>query len=74
MTADDFKGWLEAMQAAGKVRTGHGHKADAAALLGVTFDRISQFEKGGTAQKQTDLACAALLAGLEPYSAGGSPP
>lgn len=67
MSADDFKAWLAAMQEAGKIRAGHGHKADAAALLGVSFDRISQFEKNGTAQLQTDLACAALLAGIKPY-------
>ena len=67
MTADRFNHWLADMQAAGRIRTGHGHKKDAAELLGISLDRLAQFEKGGTVQKQTDLACAALLAGVEPY-------
>lgn len=70
MNAKDFSTWLDEMQAKGRIRHGHGHKKDAAELLGISLDRLAQFEKSGTVQKQTDIACAALLQGIEPYGKG----
>lgn len=60
MSGDDFIYWLEAMRDKG-MNNGH-----CAALLGRGRQVISRFTPQGT-DKVTALACAALLAGLQPY-------
>lgn len=76
MTADQFTQCLADMQSAGIIRTGHGHIQDAADRLGVSRRTILHFSKhgtsGGSAMIRTDLACAALLKGVEPYPASNS--
>lgn len=72
MTAEEFAQCLADMQSAGIIRSGHGHVQDAAERLGVSPRTILHFSKhgtGGSAMIRTDLACAALLKGLEPYPA-----
>lgn len=63
MTAAQFSRWLADMKSAGLIR----FKKDAADKLGKTYEMIRLYERDGTREIQTDLACAALLAGLEPY-------
>lgn len=63
MTPDQFNQWLADMKSAGKAAS---DKA-AADALGVHPQRVAQMKRDGTAQIQTDLACAALLADIEPY-------
>lgn len=70
MTADDFRRVVSALQVAGSIRAGHGWKQDLADELGVTRTTIVDFEARGTRQRQTDLALAALLAGLSPAQGG----
>lgn len=64
MTPDQFTKWLADMRSAGRIR----FKKDAAGLLGKTPEMLRLYERDGTREIQTDLACAALLAGLEPYA------
>lgn len=67
MTPMQFNQWLADMQSAGLIRSGHGHIQDAADRLGISRERVRQMMRDGTVQIQTDLACQALLAGLQPY-------
>lgn len=67
MTPDQFRGAVAAMQAAGAIPPGHGWKTALAAKLGLSRQQISNFERDGTNQVQTDFAIAAIVAGLEPY-------
>lgn len=67
MTAPQFAQWLADMSAAGHIRKGYGEINDAAALLGVSTENVRLFIKRGTITIQTDLACSALLHGLQPY-------
>lgn len=67
MTSTQFNQWLADMQSAGHIRSGHGHIQDAADKLGISRERARQMMRDGTATIQTDLACAALLYGLDPY-------
>lgn len=64
MTAGQFAKWLEEMRFRGKIKT----KADAARLLGKSTEMIRLYERDGTRELQTDLACAALLKGTKPYA------
>lgn len=73
MTAEQFNSWLDAMKEAGLIR----FKTDAAAALGVSREAVRRFCKEGTKGEtmiRTDLACAALLAGQQPYPAGDPTP
>lgn len=63
MTPDQFTRWLADMRSAGRIR----FKKDAADMLGKSYEMVRLYERDGTREVQTDLACAALLAGLEPY-------
>lgn len=63
MTPEQFKSWLAAMKSAGKAASDRA----AADALGVHPQRVAQMKRDGTAQIQTDLACAALLADIDPY-------
>ena len=67
MTKDQFAAAAAALQAGGVIPVGHGWKTSLAGKLGVTRQTIDNFEREGTRQRQTDLAIAALLAGMEPY-------
>lgn len=69
MTPDQFAIAVADMQAAGAIPPGHGWKSALAAKLGLSMQQIRNFERAGTNQVQTDLAVAAIVAGLEPYSA-----
>lgn len=67
MTAPQFAAWLAAMKAAGVAKT----QIEAAALLGVSRQAVSGWLRHGVPQDcatRTALACAALLAGLEPVA------
>jgi transcriptional regulator with XRE-family HTH domain len=68
MTPEQFQRAISDMQGAGIIPAGHGWKTALASKLGVTRQSIDNMERGGTKQLQTDLALAALVAGLEPYS------
>jgi len=63
MTPAQFQNWLDDLKSSGLART---DKA-AAELLGMHPKSIEKMKKDGTPQVQTDYACAAILAGLEPY-------
>lgn len=67
MTSDQFSRAVAAMQAAGAIPAGHGWKSALAAKLGLSRQQITNFERGGTNQVQTDYAIAAIVAGLGPY-------
>ena len=69
MTAASFIAWLAAMKAAGLARS----DAHCARLLGVSPNSIVTIKKIG-ADRRTALACAALLAGIEPYGINPQPP
>lgn len=64
MTSTQFTNWLAEMKSAGLIRT----KGDAAELLGKSREMLRLYEQRGTTERQTDLACRALLQGLAPYS------
>lgn len=59
MTGEQFQEWIALMNC----------KNDrvAAALLDVGKDSIARFKRDGTTEIRTDLACAALLAGIPPF-------
>ena len=61
MTASAFCHWLAAMKAAGLARS----DAHCGRLLGVSPNAIVTFKRRG-GDVRTALACAALLAGIEP--------
>ncbi len=62
MTAIQFQRWLADMKAAGIAKD----QRACAKLLGVSAISVGAFKRRGC-DKRTDLACSALLAGLEPY-------
>lgn len=61
MTADEFKAWLTTMKARGY------NKSDCADLLGRKGPWVSVCQSKGS-DRMTALACAAILAGLEPFT------
>lgn len=66
MTAAEFRAWLAAMKAAGRLSK-RAWQRDAAALLGVHPKSVREFAEHGVPDQtavRTRLACAALLAGL----------
>lgn len=63
MTAHEFRIWMRAMRLAGRAR----RQYQMAELLGITLPTLHVYKRDGTTKRQTDLACAALLAGLDPY-------
>lgn len=63
MTPQAFNVWLAEMKLAGLAKS----DAAAARRLGVTPTGLLGMKKNGT-DRRTALACAALLAGLEPYA------
>ncbi len=65
MTAEDFLYWLEAMRSAKGL-----NKSQCGALLGRSSQSISRFLNNG-ADRTVALACAALLADLQPYKGKG---
>ena len=67
MTAEEFASAALLMQERGIITKGHGWKQSLADKGGWTRTTIDNFERQGTRQVQTDLALAALLAGLGPY-------
>ena len=67
MTAEEFNDWLAAMKAA-KLATSDAH---CGRLLGVSANSVLAMKRGG-ADRRTALACAALLAGIEPYGSSGA--
>ncbi len=70
MTAEEFNKWLADMSAAGHKT---GDRA-IARMLGVHYNSVGHWQREGTKQRQTDLACAALLAGLAPYGSSSLQP
>ena len=64
-----FAAWLAAMKAAGLAKS----DAHCGRLLGVSPNSIVTIKKIG-ADRRTALACAALLAGIEPYNLNPQPP
>ena len=62
MTPTQFTAWLAAMKAAGLIQS----DADAARLLDVSANSVVTFKKRG-GNRRLALACASLLAGLQPY-------
>lgn len=62
MTTTDFARWLAAMKAAGLARS----DAHCARLLGISANSVLKLKRNG-GDMRTALACAALLAGLQPY-------
>jgi DNA-binding CsgD family transcriptional regulator len=62
MTGPQFRQWLAAMKAAGLGRS----DAECARLLDCHVNTLLRYKKGG-ADRQTALACRALLHRLEPY-------
>ncbi|WP_180901930.1 hypothetical protein [Martelella soudanensis] len=68
MTPEQFSRAALELQERGIIPTGHGWKTALANKLGLTRQQIDNFERGGTAKRQTDYAIAALLAGLNPYA------
>ena len=71
MTPTQFSNCLADLKSAGRIRDGHGAHTDLANALGVSRDTVYRFEKEGTKTIATDLALAALVAGLEPYGLKG---
>ena len=66
MTGAQFARWLSDMQANGLAST----EKEALAALGLRPDQGARYKQGGTPKRAIDLACAALLAGIEPYGIG----
>lgn len=62
MSGEDFAAWIEEMVSTGRVPA----QADALILLGVSPNNATVMKQRGT-KRSVALACAALLAGLEPY-------
>lgn len=62
MTPDAFNTWLADIKSAGLARS----KAEAARLLGVHVNTITKRLEQG-ADRETALACRAILHRLEPY-------
>ena len=62
MTAEQFTRWLAEMKSAGLARS----DAECGRLLGKSPDTIVRMKRDGT-DITVALACAAILAGLEPY-------
>ena len=60
MTPEAFRAWLAAMQAAGRAKT----ETECAQMLGYRAATLPK-QRGG--DRRLALACAALLAGLEPF-------
>ena len=60
MTPKAFRAWLAAMQAAGHAKT----ETECAQMLGYRAATLPK-QRGG--DQRLALACAALLAGLEPF-------
>lgn len=67
MTSDEFNAAIRTLKATGALPDGRGWKTQLADLLGVSRPALNNFIAVGTVSKQTDLAVAALIAGLEPY-------
>lgn len=67
MDALEFREFVSEMEKTGKIRTGYGSIEDLAAQLDLHRDSLRRFIIFGTKSRMTDFACAALLAGLEPY-------
>jgi hypothetical protein len=67
MTGEDVIQWLADLRSAGIVSSDR----EAAELIGLDKVRIAQMKTNGTQKRQTDLACAAVLAGLKPYPERG---
>lgn len=65
MTGAQFARWLLDMQSSGLALT----EAKALAALGLRPDQGARYKRNGTPRRAIDLACAALLAGVEPYGA-----
>jgi len=72
MTPAEFAQCLADLKSAGRIRDGHGAYTDLANALGTSRETIYRFERDGTRAVQTDLALAAILAGLAPYPANGN--
>ena len=66
MTPKDVNDWLDRMimKWRGKAKT----EGDCARLLGVSLDTMPRMKQRGSDRK-TALACAALMAGLDPHKA-----
>ena len=62
MTPTQFTNWLAAMKAAGLARS----DADCARLLGVHVNTLVNRKRDG-ADRETALACSALLNGVAPH-------
>lgn len=68
MTGPQFTHWLAAMKAAGLAQS----DAHCGRLLSISPVSIVAIKRRG-ADHRTALACAALLAGIEPYSINPQP-
>lgn len=62
MSAEDFNEWLAVMKKNGIAKT----DAQCAQLLGITANGLLKRKKQG-AGRETALACAALLNGINPF-------
>lgn len=69
MTPSDLQHWIDTCVHRRYFSTSRP-KTDAAAALGITDDALTKRLKGrARIRAETALACAAILAGLKPYSA-----
>lgn len=66
MTGAEFAAAALDLQQAGRITAGHGWKSDLGRKIGRTRWRIDAYLEKGT-DITTDLAIAALMAGIEPY-------
>ena len=66
MSAADFSAWLDEMIRSGRASS----KASCGRILGVSDNFVFRAERAGIGQtgRRTALACAAVLAGIEPYT------
>ena len=64
ISGPDFRAWLEIMQSQGRARS----DAECGRLLKISANSVAEIKNRG-ADFRTALACAALLAGLGPFSA-----
>jgi len=66
MTPDQFVAWLDSIRASGRVSRKRW-QIDAAGLIGVKPATIRNYMRDGCG-RTVALACAAVVAGLEPYA------
>lgn len=64
MTPQSFQNWLAEMRETRRAKS----DKECAALLGVAQNSVVIMKREGTKDLRTDLACRALLHGMQPYT------